>query len=338
VDHTGGTTGRFTLIYENRNTIINLYALNEARLRRWYGVTYEQKWAMFGGQKVVPLASKSPPFWVQNIGLNQLYFSVFHVTKDSAKYYVEALNRFSPTHLIVYPSILAVLSEQILEQGLTPPEIKVIFCNSEKVIDSHRKLMQEAFKCPVVDTYGMAELTSAGSECGAGIMHEWPEVGFLEVFNRVENEFVKKNEILGEFVMTGLLNDDMPLIRYRNGDLGTLPEAEYKCACGRMLPKFGLIQGRANDLIRTSDGRKLYILDSLFNGLPIIEAQVVQETLTKININLVAEKSFMVARDSQIIVNRLRQYLGDVQVSIVQVEKIARDGNGKFHPFVSLLS
>ena len=287
---------------------------------------------------MIPLDCKTPPLWVKNAGLNQLYFSVFHITKESAKHYVRALHKFSPSYLMVYPSILAVLSDHMLEQGLTPPDIKVIFCNSERVVDSHRQLIQEAFKCPVVDTYGMAELTCAGGECGAGVMHAWPEVGVLEVFDRIDNAFVTKNNIRGELVMTGLINEDMPLIRYRNGDIGTLPDPALQCTCGRMLPRLGSIQGRTNDLIQTCDGRRLYILDSLFNGLPIIEAQVVQETLARINVNLVPDKSFNSQRDSQILANRLCQYLGNVQVCVEQVEKITRDSNGKFRPYISLLN
>lgn len=337
IDHTGGTTGNPTLIYESRASVIKWYALLDARLRRWYGANYKEKWGMFGGQRVVSLAQKTPPYWVRNESLHQLYFSVFHVTRNSAKYYVNALHKFSPTYLIVYPSILATLSHYLLEQRLSPPKLKAIFCNSEKVLDSHRALIQAAFDCPVVDTYGMAEMTSAGSECEAGIMHEWPEVGYLEVFNRDEHRFINDSAELGDFVMTGLLNEDMPLIRYRNGDVGSLPDQNFKCMCGRLLPKFGSIVGRANDLIQTPDGRKLYILDSLFNGLPIFEAQLLQENIDNIKIILVPDQNFS-EENEQALVNKLRQYVGDIHVDIEQVERIPRDGNGKFRPYISLLN
>lgn len=334
VDHTGGTTGKPTLIYESRNSIMRWYALFDARIRRWYGATYEEKWGMFGGQKVVSLTQDVPPYWVKNIGLNQMYFSVFHITSETAKYYVNALARFAPSYLVVYPSILAVLSHHILAQKLVPPKLKAIFCNSEKVLPRHRKAMESAFHCPVVDTYGMAEMSSAASECEAGIMHEWPEVGYLEVFNGETGEFVKNCDEAGTYIMTGLLNEDMPLIRYANGDFGTLPDENSKCACGRSLPKFGVIHGREKDLIQTLDGRRLRMLDSLYNGLPIVEAQLIQESIGRIKVILVPEISFS-KEDSQLLVHRIQQYLGDIQVVIDEVKRIPRDKNGKFRPYIS---
>lgn len=337
VDHTGGTTGTPTLIYESRETVVRWYALLEARLRRWHGVDYRQRWGMFGGQQVIPLNQKSPPYWVRNYGLAQLYLSVFHVSAESAKHYISALVRFRPLYMVVYPSIVATLAQHMLEQGLKPPSIKTIFCNSEKVDAGHRASMQAAFKCPVVDTYGMAELTAAGSECQAGIMHEWPEVGVLEILDRSTGDFLRDANQAGDFVMTGLLNEDMPLIRYANGDRGTLSDPEYRCACGRALPRFGDLQGRANDFIVARDGRRLYILDSLFNGLPLIEAQFIQETLDLIRIRLVPTPRFD-EKAAQALAERVCQYLGDVRIELDLTPRIPRDGNGKFLPFVSRLS
>jgi phenylacetate-CoA ligase len=336
IDHTGGTTGRPTLIYQSREVVVRWYALMEARLRRWYQLSYKQKWGMLGGQKVVALNQKSPPYWVNNYGLNQLYFSVFHISKETARDYIDALCNFDPSSLVVYPSILATLSHHMLEQGLKPPRLNAIFCNSEKILDNHRAVIQSAFDCPIVETYGMAEMTATASQCQAGTMHDWPEVGYLELYDRQSNEFMKTNNEVGEFIMTGLFNQDMPLIRYANGDAGTLPDTSHKCSCGRLLPKFGQVQGRANDLILTIDGRKLYILDSLFNGLPLIEGQVIQEKADEIRVILVTEISYS-EKDSREIIYRLRQYLGDIKIVIDIVEKIPRDKNGKFRPFVSHL-
>ncbi len=335
VDHTGGTTGRPTLIYESRNTVVEWYAIFEARIRRWHNVSHKQKWGIFGGQRIVPLEQKKPPFWVRNFGLNQLYFSIFHITKDTAKYYIDALHDYLPTHLIVYPSALSVLAHHILELGLTPPQMKVIFCNSEKVIDSQKKIIQDAFKCPVVDTYGMAELTSAGSECLDGTLHFWPEVGFIEIYDKDGNVFTRNGDGSGEYAMTSIINKDMPLIRYLNGDSGTLPRWDFECNCGRKLPKLGSIKGRQNDLIVTSDGRKLYLLDSLFNGLPILEAQLVQETVTSFTVNLVPGNGFNLIFVSEKIEHILKRYLGDISLSIQVVKNIKRNTNGKFQPFIS---
>ena len=51
IDHTGGTTGRPTNIYESKETIVNWYAIFEARARRWHNVSYKNRWGIFGGKK-----------------------------------------------------------------------------------------------------------------------------------------------------------------------------------------------------------------------------------------------------------------------------------------------
>ena len=53
---------------------------------------------------------------------------------------------------------------------------------------------------------------------------------------------------MGNIFLTSLINKDMPLIRYKNGDVGYLPNWEFPCDCGKNLPKFEPIQGRSKDL------------------------------------------------------------------------------------------
>jgi phenylacetate-CoA ligase len=338
VDHTGGTTGQPTLIYESRDTVKQWFAIFEARLRLWHHVSSKDRWGIFGGQKVISLTQKEPPYWVQNWGLNQVYFSIFHISARTAREYVNALQKFGPTHLIVYPSSLSVLAGYVLEQNLQPPPLQVIFSNSELLFGHQKELIEKAFRCPVVDTYGMAELLSGASQCHASVMHYWPEMGFLEVQNQQTGEIGNREASAGEYIFTSLLNQDMPLIRYKNGDSGSLPHWDVDCDCKRKLPRFGEVQGRSNDLILTPDGRKLYLLDSLFNGLPLVEAQLIQEAINRIVVRLVPEKSYRSEVHSPAVTERLRGYLGDVQVQVVQVERIPRDENGKFRPYVSLLN
>ena len=336
-DHTGGTTGQPTLIYESRKTITEWYALNEARTCRWYGVSRSEPWAIFGGQKVVPLHQSNPPYWIWNRGLNQLYLSIFHINQNTAKDYVDELRRYKPTHMVVYPSSLAVLAGWMIEQKLEPPRLKVIISNSEKILPGHKHLIEEAFGCRIVDTYGMAELTAAASECPAGGLHFWPESGWLEVYDQEHNQFLKGDTAVGNLVMTGLFNEDMPLIRYRNGDLGSLPQWNFDCGCGRHLPGFRIIQGRENDLLRTPDGRKLYLLDSLFNGFPVIEVQLVQNAQDQFVVNLVPGAGYQTSEVQAGIQQRLLQYLGLVQIEFVEMDCIPRNVNGKFKPFISNL-
>ena len=275
-DHTGGTTGEPTLIYESHQTVRNGTPSTKPEPVAGMGCPAPNTGRSLAASEVVPLDQSGPPYWVWNRGLNQLYCSIFHINERTATDYVDALQRYAPTHLVVYPSSLSVLAGYIIEQKLKPPTLKVIISNSEKILPNHKQLIEEAFGCRIVDTYGMAELTAAASECPAGGLHFWPETGWLELYDPGQHEFTQEGSAVSDLVMTGLFNEDMPLIRYHNGDLGSLPDWDFQCACERHLPGFRIIQGRENDLLLTPDGRKLYLLDSLFNGFPVVEAQLIQ--------------------------------------------------------------
>ena len=159
--------------------------------------------------------------------------------------------------------------------------MRVAITNAEPVYDYQRTTIAAAFRCDVRETYGMAEIVAAASECGARRLHLWPEVGWLEIVNGTSST---KDNAVGDLVCTGLLNADMPLIRYRVGDKGTLGGAA-PCSCGRTLPALASIEGRADDLLYTADGREVGRLDPIFKArLPVREAQIIQETVTRIRL------------------------------------------------------
>ena len=337
IDHTGGTTGTPTLIFQSRSVTHRWFALHEARVRHWIGVNHQDRWGIFGGQQIIPLAQTNPPYWIWNQGLKQIYFSIFHINPTSANVYLEALWKYKPLYLIVYPSALFVLAKFMLQQGLQPPPLKAIISNSEVLTETYRKTIQQAFNCPVRDTYGMAEMLSAASECAEGNMHFWPETGIMEIFNQGEGT-VSQTKTSGMYCLTGLFNEDMPLIRYVNGDIGELPDWSQPCACGRTLPVMGKVHGRSNDLVLTKDGRELYILDSLYNGLPVVEAQLVQFDLDNFEVNLVPGDGYKKQDVEKQINYLLSQYLGAVNVHINELEQIPRNTNGKFCSFISKIN
>jgi phenylacetate-CoA ligase len=213
--------------------------------------------------------------------------------------------------------------------------MQVVLTNAEPLEDYQRTAIEEAFRCPVRETYGMAEIVASASECEYGKMHLWPEVGHVEVMR--ENLPVPFGEI-GELVCTGFFNVDMPLIRYKVGDEGSLSAAENGCACGRSLPLFGKVHGRADDVLYTPDGRRIGRLDPVFKAqLPVIEAQIIQEELDKLVVRFVPAPEYL-PRDGQSIIERLQARVGDVQVRLEPVHEIPRESNGKFRAVISKIA
>ena len=321
-DHTSGTSGTPLIIYESVETIRAWYALFEARWRRWYGVDLKDTWAIFGGQLVAKAGQKKPPYWVWNAGMRQLYCSSYHISRDNISAYVEALIDHKVVYILGYASSLYSIAKFGLELDLTPPAVKLVLNNAEPLFDHQRETIRKFFRCEVRDTYGMSEMLCAASECGQGRMHVWPETGIFEI------------GLNGELISTGLLNKDMPLIRYSTGDVVVFDEDKV-CSCGRGLPLIKSIQGRSDDMILTRDGRRVGRLDPIFKtDLHLLEAQIIQESMDQFIIKVVPAADYC-EKDALLLSDGLKARVGDVNVNIELVDAIPRTSAGKFKAVIS---
>jgi phenylacetate-CoA ligase len=330
--HTSGTTGTPLDVWYSKTTARAWYALFEARCRNWHGVSRHDRWAILGGRLVVPTYTRRPPFWVWNHPLNQLYMSSYHLAGDLISHYLEALSRYRIQYLLGYTSSLYQLAIEALASGRTI-KMKVVVTNAEPLYKYQREKIEQAFQCPVRETYGIAEIAVAASECANGRLHSWSDVSRMEVLREQADGPL---EDAGDLVATGLVNVDMPLIRYRVGDRVALSPNGH-CPCGRTLPTLTSVEGRCDDLLLTRDGRRIGRLDPVFKtNIPIREAQIIQEAIDLLRVRYVPTKDFT-AEDGQVIVDRLRARMGDVQVILEKAEKLPRGPNGKLRAVVCKL-
>ena len=323
-DHTSGTTGTPLRIWSSADVLRDWYALFEARTRVWFGLSRKDRWGILGGQLIVPFSRQKPPFWVWNAGMQQLYMSSYHLSSELVLHYANAMRHYRVRYLLGYSSALYELAHGLLRQKLERPKLDIVITNAEPLFAHQRDVIANAFNCEVKETYGMAEMVAAASECEHGKLHEWPDAGFIER-PTVGIESLK-------FVCTGLLNDVMPLIRYEVGDTGSF--SANTCPCGRNLPVVNEIEGRSDDLLVTVDGRRIGRLDPIFKSdLPIHEAQIIQKTLKTIIVKLVPDGEFN-RRTSELIADRLRERMGEVTINFEIVEKIPRTSNGKLRAVI----
>jgi phenylacetate-CoA ligase len=333
-EHTSGTSGKPLQVWHGREALRRWYALAELRNYRWNGISRRDRWAMIGGQLVTPFAQARPPFWVWNHGMRQLYLSSYHLTLRHVRAYVEAMRRHRVRYLLGYASSLHALARLAREEGVEVPRLAAVVSNAEPFYPSQREVIADVFGCPTRDTYGMTELVASASECAAGRLHLWPEVGRIEVWRDYAPEAVAAGQA-GRLVCTGLLNEAMPLVRYEVGDRGALDAAPGPCACGRSLPVLQSIEGRLDDVILTRDGRQVGRLDPIFKAdLPIREAQIIQETLDRVRVRFVPAPGYR-AEHGTLIVRRLCDRVGGVEVALEPVEAIPRSANGKLRAVIS---
>jgi phenylacetate-CoA ligase len=334
-DHTSGTTGKSLDLWLGRETVRRWYALSEARWREWYGVTRRDRWAILGGQMVAPATVRRPPFWVWNAGLKQLYMSSYHLAPDLVPHYLEALKRYRVKYLLGYTSSLYALAREILKLKWHDLRMEVVVTNAEPVFKHQRETIAEAFECPVRETYGMAETVAAASECEAGRLHLWPDAGICELLT---NGAPTPRGRAGELISTGLLNADMPLIRYQVGDRATLPLEESTCACGRTLPTLLSVDGRVQDTLYTMDGRSIGCIDTVYGPeVPLREAQIIQESLSQVRVRYVPAPEWTKDAGASLIAG-MRERMGAVEVILEEVREVPRTASGKFRPVICNLS
>jgi phenylacetate-CoA ligase len=264
--------------------------------------------------------------------MHQLYLSANHISRESAQAYVNALTRYKVTHLIAYSSSVSFLAKQVLDLGLHIEGLKVVITNAEALFPWQRDTIRKGLNTEVRETYGMAEMVAGASECSFGALHIWPEVGWIEVFSDTEELPLPPGDS-GRFVCTGLLSAEMLLIRYEVGDRGRIAAGSETCRCGSILPIVLGIEGRTNDLLISADGRRIYWLNPIFYGLPVREAQIIQEALDRVRVRYVPAPDFTPEAASQIR-HRLHMRMGEVRLILERVDNVPRSANGKFQAVI----
>ena len=272
-DHTSGTTGTPMDIYLDHDSIKEQYALFEARVKLKYNLTFNDRWAIIGAQRVTRIGRKTPPYWVYNFTSKQLYFSSLHIAPWSAQDYLKAFEQYQPKFMVGYTNAINELAKFMYANNSTF-KLKAIITNAEPVYDYQIKTIREVFDCPVIETYGQAELVCFANMFPDGMMYESPEMGYSEIVPIEDNNYQK----FGKLIATGLLNKAMPLIRYDTDDLIS-KEFEQKLENSCSLPSFGKIMGRNDDILITKDGRKVVQIDGIFSSdLSILKGQIIQKT------------------------------------------------------------
>ncbi len=330
-EHTSGTTGTPMSLWRDRLAMRQWYSVCEARFLRWYGVSRHDRWAIMGGQLVAPFQQTTPPFWVWNAGLKQLYLSVYHLKQAYLPHYMDALRRYRVKYIYCYPSAVYALAKWLIQTGQAAPDLDVIITNAEPLFNYQREAVERAFNCPVRETYGMSEMVLGASECDAGRMHLWPEVGVPEI---LDAEGLISPTGTGELLSTGLMNGAMPLVRYRVGDRVRLTHPAAPCACKRGLPILDAIDGREDDVLITPDGRVVGRLDHVFKAdLPIVEAQLIQDSAHRVRVRFIPDCGYD-ATAEQALVSSLQSRLGPMDFVFEPLQEIPRTKTGKFRAVV----
>lgn len=138
----------------------------------------------------------------------------------------------------------------------------------------------------------------------------------------------------GKVLVTNLNSFAMPFIRYDIGDLGKMLADD--CPCGRGLSLFRPV-GRTYEYFVHSDGTFTFFRDlkTVFEGLPIEDLQIVQQTHDEIAIRIVKRDGYTKAHTNFILKNVSLCISDIVKVKVELVDSVPLIGFGKVPHFVS---
>ena len=323
---TSGTTGTALPLWYTPESLGEEYA-TVWRLRRRCGLDVDAPHASFTGQTIVPVGQSAPPFWRRNAWSGQTLFSIYHMTPDNLRAYVDAIHGADMRYAQGYPSSIHLVARALLEAGRPLPRgrLAAVFTSSESLLAFQRETIEKAFGAPVRDRYGVSEFDVSMTECEASRLHVDMEFCVVEV--EVEEETA--DYVRGPLLITGLAAEATPRFRYRIGDVGT--RAKAPCACGRPGEVFYEVDGRIEDYVLTPDGRLVGRMDHVFKEqFEVAEAQILQGDPHAIDVLVVPRASWTEASERSVM-KEIRSRLGDeIDVRIELVSQIAREPNGKF--------
>lgn len=148
-------------------------------------------------------------------------------------------------------SYALLLSEEVNKRNMKNQiHLKKGVIGSERWSEKMRASIREGLGIELYDIYGLTEIYGPGigiscqHETG---MHYWDDYIYIEIIDPVTGKPVPDGEE-GEIVITTLVKEGAPLIRFRTHDISRIIPGE--CACGSKYPRIDIIKGRSDDMFK----------------------------------------------------------------------------------------
>ena len=155
------------------------------------------------------------------------------------------------TVLTATSSYALLLAEEIDKRGLKDKiHLKKGVFGSERWSEKKREYIKEKLGIELYDIYGLTEIygPGIGISCDAqNGMHYWDDYVYIEIIDPKTGKTLPDGEE-GEKVITTLVKEGAPLIRFRTHDISRIIPGE--CPCGRKHPRLDIIKGRSDDMFK----------------------------------------------------------------------------------------
>jgi len=182
-------------------------------------------------------------------GAEKLGCTVVPMSGGQTEKQVQLIQDFKPTVIMVTPSYMLAIAEEMERQGIDPraSSLEIGIFGAEPWTPTMREAIEARVGMDAVDIYGLSEVIGPGvaQECieTKDGLTVWEDHFYPEVIDPITGDVLPDGE-KGELVFTSLTKEALPIIRYRTRDLTRLlpPTA-------RAMRRIEKITGRSDDMM-----------------------------------------------------------------------------------------
>lgn len=244
IHSSSGTTGRPVIIPYTAKDVDD-WAIMFARCYETAGITNTDRIQITPGYGL----------WTAGIGFQagceKLGAMAVPMGPGNTEKQLQMMEDLQSTVICATSSYALLLSEEIGKRGLRDKIcLKKGVIGSERWCEKMRETIKNNLGIKLYDIYGLTEIYGPGigiscdEENG---MHYWDDYIYIEVIDPETGKQVADGEP-GEIVITTLVKEGAPLIRFRTHDLSRIIPG--KCKCGRCYPRLDIINGRSDDMFK----------------------------------------------------------------------------------------
>jgi phenylacetate-CoA ligase len=328
---TGGSSGE-PLIFHFGRTRQAADAAGRLRARRWWGVEPGEREVYLWGAPV-ELSKTDRIKTLRDRLVNQLLLNAFEMSPARMDDYLVAIQSWNPKAIYGYASSLALLAAHAEARGIQPKlgALRVVSTTGEPLFPHQRELIERIFGVPVSVEYGARDAGLMALESPDGVLLQTSETHIIEVLDAAGNPAEE-----GEAVITSLVSEAQPFIRYRTGDV--VKRSGRADPGGRGLDVLDAVIGRQTDFIVAADGRIMHALAVIYvlRAIPGVgQFKLVQHALDRLEVQVVPDARWNDAARAAVI-EGLRARLGQALVVDLKLQDaIAPEASGKHRYVVS---
>ncbi len=182
-------------------------------------------------------------------GAEKLGCTVIPMSGGQTERQVQLIGDFRPDIIMVTPSYMLAIAEEMQRQGLDPraSSLSVGIFGAEPWTPTMREKIEAVLGLDAIDIYGLSEVIGPGvaQECieTKDGLTVWEDYFYPEVVDPETGKVLPPGE-KGELVFTSLTKEAMPIIRYRTRDLTRLLPGT-----ARTIRRIEKITGRSDDMM-----------------------------------------------------------------------------------------